>query len=100
VLEKVNISVGPIQVKLSDLEPAGTGRVSGNCNSQLALFTTERQRELRPAVSFSKTCLKRTSVCTEGNFTKLIKFFTLSLSRIMLDYYFVPIILNSSYPPP
>jgi hypothetical protein len=30
--------------------------VSGSCNSQLALFTTERQRELKPAEVFSKTC--------------------------------------------
>jgi len=70
VIEEVNISVGPIQVTLHVLEPAGTGTVSGSRNSQLALFTTERQRELRPAVSFSKTCLKRTSLYTEGNFLK------------------------------
>jgi len=29
---------------------------------QLSLFTTERQSELRPAVAFSKTCLKHRSV--------------------------------------
>ena len=33
--------------------------------SQLALFTTERQRESRPGVVFSKTFLKHKSVQTE-----------------------------------
>ena len=42
------------QVTVRDLEPAGRGTVSGSCNSQLALFTTERQRDLRPAVKFRK----------------------------------------------
>jgi hypothetical protein len=36
-------------------------------NSQLALFTTERQRELRSAVAFSKICLKH----FEGDITKI-----------------------------
>ena len=39
--------------------------------SQLALFTTERQCELRSGVVFSKTFLKHKSVQTEGNFTKI-----------------------------
>jgi hypothetical protein len=46
------------QVTLRDLEPSGKGTVSGSCNSQHALFTAERQRELRLAVAFSKTPLK------------------------------------------
>jgi len=40
------------QVTQRDLEGNGTGIVSRNCNWQLALFTTERQSELRPAVAF------------------------------------------------
>jgi hypothetical protein len=47
---------------LRDLEPAGTERVSRSCNSQLALFTTERWRGLRPALAPSKTSLKHMSV--------------------------------------
>jgi hypothetical protein len=45
------------QVTQRDLEGPGTGIVSRSCNWQLALFTTERQSKLRPAVVFSKTCL-------------------------------------------
>jgi len=41
-------------VALRDLEPAGKGTVSGSCNTQLALFTTERQRDWRPAVKLRK----------------------------------------------
>jgi hypothetical protein len=41
-----------LQVTLYDLEPAGTGTHSGNCISQLALFTTEQQHELQLAVHF------------------------------------------------
>jgi len=47
-----------LQVTLGDLEAAVKGTVNGSCNWQLALFTTARQRELQPEVSFSKTCLK------------------------------------------
>ena len=46
------------QVTLRDVEPVGTGIVSGSCAWQFALFTTGRQRELRPEVSFFKTGLK------------------------------------------
>ena len=49
------------QVTLRDLEIAVTGTVSGSCDLQPALFTTERQRELRAEVAFSKTCLKHSS---------------------------------------
>ena len=66
------------QVTIRDLETDGTGTVSESwnshlpiSNSQLALFTTERQRDLLPEVAFSKTCLKMLSVLTEGNFMKL-----------------------------
>jgi len=45
------------QVTLHELEPAVTGTFSRSYNWQLALFTTERQRELRPEVAFSKTRL-------------------------------------------
>jgi len=45
-----------------DLQPAGTGTVSGSCSLQLALFTSERQCELRLSVVFSKTCIKK-QVC-------------------------------------
>jgi hypothetical protein len=38
-----------------DLEPDGTGTVSGSCSWQLALFTTEWQGELWPAVALSQT---------------------------------------------
>jgi hypothetical protein len=37
---------------LRDLEPAGTRTVSGSCNAQVALFTAERQGELRSVVTF------------------------------------------------
>jgi hypothetical protein len=47
------------QVALRDLEPAGTETVSRSCNSQLALFKSERQRYLRPVVALSKTCLQQ-----------------------------------------
>jgi len=45
--------------------------VSGNCNEQLAQFTTERQPVLRPAVTFSKTGFKHRSIQIKGDFTKL-----------------------------
>jgi hypothetical protein len=67
------------QVTLRDLEQAGTGTVIESCNSQLALFTTKRQRELRPAVAFSKTCLKRGSLLIEGNFMNLSLIYALNL---------------------
>jgi len=51
-----------LQAALRGPELAGTGTVSETCNSQLALFTTGRQCALRPAVAFSKTCLKHRSV--------------------------------------
>jgi len=47
-----------LQFTLHNLKPAGTGAVSESCNLQLVLFTTEWLCELRPAVAFSKTCLK------------------------------------------
>jgi len=50
------------QVTLHDLQQAGTETVSGSFNSQLSLFTTELQGKLRPAVAFSKTCLRHRSV--------------------------------------
>jgi hypothetical protein len=54
------------QITLRDLEPAGTGSQQelqlATRNSQLALSTTERQRELQPAVAFPKTCLEQRSV--------------------------------------
>jgi hypothetical protein len=50
------------QVTLRDLETAGTRTVSRSCKSQLALSTTERQRELRPVVAFPKNCLEHRSV--------------------------------------
>jgi len=78
MIKEVNINMGPIlsgsefmgvfncrqgppvnhalQFTLRDLEPAGTGTVNRSCNSQLALFTTERQCAWRPEVAFSKTC--------------------------------------------
>jgi hypothetical protein len=46
------------QVTLRDLEPAGTEQ----CNLQLPLFATERQRDLAQVVALSKTCLKYRSV--------------------------------------
>ena len=45
--------------------------VSGNCNKQLAQFTTERQPVLRPAVTFPKTSFKHRSIQIKGNFAKL-----------------------------
>ena len=45
------------QVTQRDLDGTGTGTVGRSFNWQLALFTTERQSELRLAVAFSKTCL-------------------------------------------
>jgi hypothetical protein len=42
------------QVTLGDLEPAGTATVNESCNTQLALYTTERQHDMRPAVKFRK----------------------------------------------
>jgi len=41
------------------------------CNPHLALFTAERQRDLRPAVAFLQTYLKIMSVYNEDNFMKL-----------------------------
>jgi len=46
------------QVTLRDLEAAGQGTVSRTCNSYLALYKTERQRELLLAAAFSKNLLK------------------------------------------
>jgi hypothetical protein len=43
------------QVTLCHLQQAGIGKVSGSCDLQLALFTTERQRELWLTVALSKT---------------------------------------------
>ena len=43
--------------------------VCGSCNEQLAQFTTERQPVLRPAVVFSKTSFKHSSVQIKGNST-------------------------------
>jgi hypothetical protein len=40
---------------LNQLEQKHSG---GSCDGQHALFTPERQRETRPEVEFSKTCLK------------------------------------------
>jgi len=57
-----------LQAGLRGTEPAGTQTVSGSCNSQLALFITERHRELRPAVAFSKNSWKHRSVEISGNF--------------------------------
>jgi len=47
------------QVTLRNVQPAGTRTGSGSCNSHLAVFTMERQRELLLAVAFSKICLSR-----------------------------------------
>jgi len=44
---------------------------SGNYDKQQALFTTERQSVLWPAVAFSKTSFKHRSVQIKGNFMKL-----------------------------
>jgi hypothetical protein len=46
------------QFALRDLEPAEPETVNGSCNSQLALFKTMRQCELRPALAFFETLLK------------------------------------------
>jgi hypothetical protein len=46
------------QITLRDLETAGTRTAGRSCKSQLALSTTERQRELRPVVAFPKNCVK------------------------------------------
>jgi len=45
-------------VTLRDLEPGGTRTIRLSCNSQLALFTSERRGESRSVVVFSKTCFK------------------------------------------
>jgi hypothetical protein len=83
-------------VTLRDLEPAGTETFGGSCNSQLALFTTERQRELRPAVEFSKSCLKHSSLYLEGDIMKLSYIYILNLLCVVLFYYFVRFILSTS----
>ena len=54
-----------VTVTLCHTEPAGTGTVSRNCNSQLVLFTTEWQRELQLVAAFLKICLEQRSVQTE-----------------------------------
>jgi hypothetical protein len=46
------------QFTLHDLEAAETGTVSRTCNSYLALYKPELQRELLPAAAFSKNLLK------------------------------------------
>lgn len=51
-----------VTVTICHTEPAGTGTVSINCNSQLVLFTTEWQCELQPAMAFLKICLQQGSV--------------------------------------
>jgi hypothetical protein len=86
------------QVTLRNLQPAGTWIGSGSCNSHLALFTTERQRELLPAVTFSKICLKQRTVETEGNFMKLNWIYTINLFGTSLIYYFVSIYFNNLFP--
>jgi len=57
------------RITLRDLQSAATGTVSRSCNSQianrnsqLALFTTERQHDLGKVVPFSKTCLQHRPV--------------------------------------
>lgn len=45
-------------VILCDVEPSGLRTVSRSCKSQLALFTTERHREMQSGVVFFKTRLK------------------------------------------
>jgi hypothetical protein len=75
---------------------AVTRTVRGNCKSQLALFKTERQHELRPVVAFPQTCFKHISVYTESNCRKLNWYFNLlylyiilfSLFSIILTFYF------------
>jgi hypothetical protein len=51
--------------------PSTSWNINRQRKLQLATFTTERQRELLPAVAFSKICLKQRTVQTEGNFMKL-----------------------------
>jgi len=82
------------QVTLRNLQPAGTWIGSGSCESQLAVFTTERQRELLPAVAFSKICLKQRTVQTEGNLMKFNRIYTTSINLLgtLLVYYFVSFI--------
>ena len=63
-------------VALCDFEPDGPGS----------------QRELRPAVVFSKTSLKHRLVYTEGNFMELNYIYTLNLLGIMLLYCLVPLL--------
>jgi hypothetical protein len=52
----------PRKAHYATLESAGKETASESCFSQLALFTTERQRDFRPGLAFSKTCLKHMSV--------------------------------------
>jgi hypothetical protein len=47
------------QVALFDLYPAEPETVNRSCKSQLALFTTNQQREVRPAVAFFKASAHR-----------------------------------------
>jgi hypothetical protein len=86
------------QVTLRDLESPGPGTVSESCNWQLALFTTERQRGSRPAVTFLKTCLKHGSVLIEDNSVNWGLIYTLNLLAILLAYYFIPFVFNNRYP--
>jgi hypothetical protein len=78
MIKKVNIIMGPTvngfgvtgvchqslhvnsasHVTLRDLEAAGQGTVSKTCNSYLALYKPERQRELLLAAAFLKNLLK------------------------------------------
>jgi len=51
-----------LHAALRDLEPGGSRTANRTCKSQLALFTAERHRALRPAVAFLETCLKQMSV--------------------------------------
>ena len=53
------------------------------CVTWLVQFTTERQPVLRPAVAFSKTSFKHSSIQIKGNFTKL----TLHLYFKCIMYY-------------
>jgi hypothetical protein len=84
-------------VTLRDIQPAGTGTISGSWNSQLTVFATELQREFHPAGAFSITCFKHTSVLTEGNFRKL------NLYCKFIRYYacllFCAIYFNNPYHP-
>ena len=65
MIKKVNINMGPF---LKDYTVMGvlivvrTEIANGSCNSQFALFITEQQRELQPAVEFSQNCLQHRSV--------------------------------------